>query len=282
MATAASRLSSSRARGRLALWLVAALVLAALVVGYLVVDRGNGRRDAVAAYIVQANTAQRSLLTRLGAINTAYAKLRLDPKAAAAQAPVLADARRTIAGARSQLAALQPPPEARVLHRRLLRLLTLEDAFARDVTDLARRLSDVAAAQRELALATSALSDDLRDSSSATVQARAFDRYSARLAAASARLSRQSTPVLLAVAKRESVTRLRRLAAVADGLGAAIGAQQPARVTSLLRQLEREVRAAASASGGSLLVSTYNRRVRSIAAQRSAVATELRRLDRDL
>jgi len=33
-------------------------VLAALIVGYLVVDRGNSRRDAVAAYIQQANEVQ--------------------------------------------------------------------------------------------------------------------------------------------------------------------------------------------------------------------------------
>jgi hypothetical protein len=257
-------------------------VLAALAVGYLVVDRGNGRRDAVAGYIEQANDAQLSLLTRLGSINLAYAKLRLDPKAAAAQAPVLARARRAIADARARVAALDPPPDARVLHRRLVRLLALEDAFARDVTELARRLSDVAAAQRELALATSALSRDLRDSSDGAVQAQAFDRYSDRLAAASARLSRRSTPVLLAIAKRESVTRLRRLAAVAHDLGAAIEARQATRVTGLLRQLEREVRASASASGGKLLVASYNRRVRAIGAQRVAVARELRRLDREL
>ena len=282
MATAASRLSSSRARGRLALWLVAALLLAALVVGYLVVDRGNGKREAVAAYIEQANAAQRGLLTRLGAVNTAYAKLRLDPKAAAAQAPVLAGAERTIAEALSDVVVLEPPPEARVLHQRLVRLLTLEDAFARDVTDLARRLSLVTSAQRELSVATSDLSRELRDSSSAAVQAQAFDRYSARLAAAGGRLSDRSAPVLLAAAKREDVERLSRLATVADGLGAAIRSGRAARVTTLLGQLEREVRTAASASGGRLLATAYNRRVRAIAAQRAAVDAELRRLDRDL
>ena len=283
MATAASRLSSSRAKARLALWLIAGAVLAALVVGYLVVDRGgDDKRAAVASYIERANVVQRGLLTRLGAINTAYARLRLDPKSASAQAPELADAERSIASARARLAALEPPPDARVLHRRLVTLLTLEQALARDVTSLARHLSLITAGRQELATATALLSKELQASTSGAAQATTFERYSARLDAATARLSKASIPVLLRGARRDDVVRLRRLSATADDLGRAIGRGDKAAVSSLLGQLERQVREAAAVPGGRILVAAYNKRVKAIAVARTAVATELNRLDREL
>lgn len=281
MATAASRLSSSRARARLALWLVVALLLAAVAVGYLVVDRGSPRRDAVAAYIEQANDVQSGLLTRLGSINTAYARLRLDPKTAAAQAPTLAQAERTIASARRRLAAVEPPPDARVLHARLLRLLALERSLAADVTDLARHLGLITTGMQELAAATARLSRELQQGTSTAAQARAFDGYSTRLDAAAARVSKTTVPVLLASSRGDDVARLNRISTVADDLGRAIKAGNVADVRSLLRRLQREVRAAAGASGRSF-VTVYNQRVRRIGAARVAVETELRRLGREL
>jgi hypothetical protein len=283
MATAASRLSSSRAKARLALWLIAAAVLAALVVGYLVVDRGgNSRRDAVAAYIERANEVQQGLATRIGTINTAYAQLRLDPKAAARQAPKLADAQRAIGSSRARLAAVSPPTDARVLHERLLRLLELEQSLAADVTDLARHLGVVTTGMRSLALATAQLSKDLQEGATPAEQAAAFRRYSSRLGTESTRLSKLRTPVLLASARRDDVARLARVAKTGDELGAAISAGNGSDVDRLLARLEREVRAAAAIPGGRLFVTAYNRRVRAVAAARVAVETEFRRLDRDL
>lgn len=284
MATAASRLSSSRAKARLALWLIAGAVLAALVVGYLVVDRGGGneRRSAVAAYVKRANEVQGGLLTRLGAINTAYARLRLDPKSAAAQAPELASAERSIATARARLTALDPPADARVLHQRLVRLLTLEQELARDVTALARHLSLITAGRQQLAAATAQLSKELQASRSAAAQAAAFDRYSARLDTATAQLAKGPVPVLLRGSRRDDVVRLRRLSAIADDLGAAISRGDRAAVSSLLGRLEQGVREAAAVPGGRIFVTAYNKRVKAIGAARTAVATELSRLDREL
>ena len=284
MATAASRLSSSRAKARLALWLIAGAVLSALVVGYLVVDHGGGddRRAAVASYIERANVVQRGLLTRLGSINTAYARLRLDPKAAAAQAPELAGAERSIASARARLAALEPPADARVLHRRLVTLLTLEQELARDVTALARHLSLITAGRQELATATAQLSKELQASTSGPAQAAAFGRYSVRLDEATARLSDASIPVLLRGSRRDEVVRLRRISGIADDLGRAISQADKTAVSKLLGQLEREVQDAAAVPGGRILVTAYNKRVKAIGVARTAVATELNRLDREL
>jgi len=282
MATAASRLSSSRAKARLALWLTAAAVLAALVVGYLVIDRGNSRRDAVAAYVEQANAAQAGLATRIGAINTAYAKLRLDPKAAARQAPKLAQAERAIASSRARLAAVSPPADARILHRRLLRLFELEQSLAADVTDLARHLDAVTTGMRALALVTAQLSKDLQEGASPGEQAAAFRRYSSRLEAESSRLSRLRAPVLLVSARREDVARLGQISKTGDALGAAIATGDAGEVDRLLPRLEQQVRAAAAVPGGRLFVTAYNRRVRAVAAARVAVETEFRRLDRNL
>ena len=282
MATAASRLSSSRAKARLALWLIAGAVLAALVIGYLVVDRGNSRRDAVAAYIAQANQMQQGLATRIGTINTAYAQLRLDPKAAARQAPKLAESERAIASSRARLAAVSPPADAQVLHDRLLRLLTLEQNLAADVTDLARHLDVVTTGMRSLALATAQLSKDLQAGATPAEQAAAFDRYSARLDAESTRLAKLPAPVLLAAARRDDVKRLAEVSATGDELGRAITSGDAAAVNRLLDRLERQVRTAAAVPGGRLFVTTYNSRVRAVAAARLAVEKEFQRLDREL
>jgi hypothetical protein len=282
MATAASRLSSSRGKARLALWLIAGAVLVALVIGYLVVDRGNSRRDAVAAYIQQANEMQQGLATRIGTINTAYAQLRLDPKAAARQAPKLAEAERAIASSRQRLAAVSPPADARVLHGRLLRLLELEESLAADVTDLARHLDVVTTGMRSLALATAQLSKDLQQGATPADQAAAFRRYSSRLDAESTQLAKLRAPVLLAASRRDDVARLAKLSETADALGAAIAAGDAGDVDRLLARLERQVRTAAAVPGGRLFVTTYNRRVRAVAAARLAVENEFRRLDRDL
>jgi len=257
-------------------------VLAALVVGYLVIDRGNSRRDAVAAYVEQANAAQAGLATRIGAINTAYAKLRLDPKAAARQAPKLAEAERAIASSRARLAAVSPPADARILHRRLLRLFELEQSLAADVTDLARHLDAVTTGMRALALVTAQLSKDLQEGATPGEQAAAFRRYSSRLEAESSRLSRLRAPVLLVSARREDVARLGQISKTGDALGAAIATGDAGEVDRLLPRLEQQVRAAAAVPGGRLFVTAYNRRVRAVAAARVAVETEFRRLDRNL
>ena len=280
---AASRRFSSSAR---ALWVVAgvvaALLLAALGAGALLRGGDDGERDEVARYIVGVNRIQGGLAGELSRVNRAYAGFRAAPTAPARQIAELRDAERTLAVVTQQIEALQVPDGAARLHDELLRLLALQSAFARELTQLAAYLPRLSDAERDLAPAGERVRRELAAAATPAEQARAFGRYSATLERVAASLERLSAPPVLEPAQRAEIKRLRGLATLSAELRTAIDEQRAPAIRRLSAEISRvaAVRGATRAERDAVVA--YNDRLEAIGAQRNAVERERRRLDREL
>ena len=108
----------------LILGLAATVALVLLVVlGFTgVIGGSDTRRDAVAAYIERVNEAQRGLAIERERVSKVYVRARKDPQGLAGDIPALDRSTATLARFDRRLRALRPPPEAAVLHRRLIAL----------------------------------------------------------------------------------------------------------------------------------------------------------------
>jgi hypothetical protein len=280
MVTAASRLSSSWAK-----WLVAALAAAAAALLILLAagafDRDDGRRAAVARYIDEVNAVQRGLGIELARVNTIYGRVRRNPGMLSDRVDDLARGERAMRTLRSRLDALRPPPEAATLDAEFLRLLSMQVAFAHDVTQLGRYLPALSAEQKKLLASSQQLGRDIESAGDATAQAGAFSRFVASLERVAGRLSQLQAPPALEPGRRRENERVRRLAGLAERIREALESGQAREVEPLLRSLARTAGAGVTQSERRAIIA-YNARLRRIDDQRAVVQKERLRLDRDL
>ena len=136
-------------------------MLLALAVGAAVVllrdsgdDETQARRDAVAAYIVEVNKTQQSLVVELESVSRAYRGLQLKAKPVPGQLEKVDAAEQTLRTLRGRIAALSAPAEARKLRVELLRLIDLQSELAHEVSGMVRYIPVQAAENRKLAAVT--------------------------------------------------------------------------------------------------------------------------------
>ena len=122
-------------------------MLLALVAGVAVVlfrdggdDETQARRDAVAAYIVEVNKTQQTLIVQLEKVNRAYRELDLKGDPTPAELEQVDHVERTLNQLRSRFIALRVPVEAKRLHAELLHLVELQAAFAHEMAAMVRYL----------------------------------------------------------------------------------------------------------------------------------------------
>ena len=280
---AVSRRFNSSAK---ALWIVAgvvaALLLAALAAGAFFRDGDDGEREEVARYIGGVDRIQGGLAGELSRVNRAYANFRAAPTASARQVAQLRGAEQTLAVVTQRIEALQVPDGAIQLHEEMLRLLALQSAFARELTQLAEYLPRLTEAQRDLAPAGERVRRELAAATTPAGQARAFGRYAATLDRVAKSLERLTAPPVLEPARRAEIERLRRLATLSSELNTAIDEQRAPAIRRLSADISRvaAIRGATRAERDAVVV--YNDRLKAIGAQRNAVERERRRLDREL
>jgi hypothetical protein len=280
---AASRLFSSSVR---TLWVVvgvlAALVLAAMGATALAERGDDDDRDRVARYIESVNGVQRGLGAELARVNRTYAAFRASPDSLAAQAADLRRAERTLALLQQQVGALSVPEQAEILHVELRRLISLQIDFARELTQLGDYLPRAAAAERALAPAGARVRRELAAAETPEQQSRAFGRYSAALGSVADRLEKLSAPAVLQPARRAEIARLRQLESLGTQLRQAIDQDRPTEIERLADSIARvsSVRGATRAERDAVVA--YNRRLRDMQNQRTAVERERARLDRAL
>ena len=278
---AASRRSSVSVR---ALWATVGVVavLATLVVvasAFIGRNDDDGRRAAVARYILQVNQVQAGLGSALVRVNRAYSQLRFEGRSASAQLLELERAEGTIALLRQQVDALRPPVEATALHAKLERLMTLQVALAREVTQLGRYVPRLSRAQRPLAEANERLRRELAAQPSPAEQARAFDRYANAVGAIAAGVDRLRAPRVLEASQRSEVARLRRLATLSGRLGTALEGRRTAEVERLTKALSAASAVAGVSRAHRAAVAAYRRRLKAVEEQRQVVKRERDRLN---
>jgi hypothetical protein len=256
------------------------VALAASLVAVAAGCGGQSAHDRVQGYVRDANAVEQAsapAFRRAQATYVAFARGALPASGAAAQ---LAGAEDTIRAARGRLARLDPPPEARELHRRLLAVYDMNISLADETTRLAAYSPAAAAALGPLAQANKRLSRELRVAAGKPAQQQALARYAAALGGVLASLRRLRPPALLAAAHRTQVARLDSARSLALRLARAIGSGDARRTASLLVRF-RSVGARSSAGSVSLspaALRAYGRRYQAIATAETSLRREEARL----
>ena len=276
--------SAAHARNRWLVLGVLATVALAILVGLSlagVFHRGQTRRVAVSAYIEEVNAAQRGVATDLQTVNDVYARVRADPAAFAGSSKELVRSTQTLRRLDRTLRALDPPPDARTLHRRLIAWSAARAAFAGEVVLLGVYLPALTAEQRAVGVAGSRLRRDLNTAADARAQVEAFARFAASLTAAAKRLARTAAPSALEPARARELSRTSQLAVISRSLATSLQAKRAEDSQKLLYQLS--VSAAGAGNGVERrAVIAFDRQARRIDTLRLAVDQERQRLDREL
>jgi len=242
-------------------------------------DEAQARRDAVAAYIVEVNQTQQTLIVELEKINRAYRELDLKGDPTPAELEQVDHVERTLKQLRSRFTALEVPVEARKLHLELLHLVDLQAAFAHELSAIVRYLPIQAREHRKLAAATATLRDALVKKASVATQQAGFEAYRTTLRAVVVRLERAEAPPVLEPTRTGDIARLTRLGSLAKELADALGKQQAAEIDRLSRQFVQTSGTTGATPAERNAVIAYNRRLAAIGKQRLAVNAERNRLD---
>ncbi|MGZ4353135.1 MAG: hypothetical protein ACXVZ4_06295 [Gaiellaceae bacterium] len=241
---------------------------------------GHARRDAVNLYFDRVDRAQARLAARQPAIDKALAAFSVKGNSAA-EVRALVRARLELDRARRAVAAITPPPDARALHRELVRLLARQAAVADEVVRMSSFMPRLQAVVQPLVPAAATLTRDLRAAKGYKAVAAAFARYRASLTQIVARLDALDAPPVL----RPVVAGDRRLVANVVALcrraEAALAAHRAAQADAAVRAVfaantaaeARRTQAAQLAAARA-----YNARLKEIAALADTVARERLRL----
>lgn len=260
---------------------VAAVAWAALVTGGC---GGNDRRESLDDYIGEVNSAQSEIALHLGSMNKKYERFGSTTDMGAL-VPGLELTVKRLESLRRRVRRLEPPPDARRLDRRLLRLLNAQIGLAKEVVLHARYQTEAEIRFRRVAPAERRLRARLAAAKTAEQQAAAFRSFGAAIAGARRALSELEPPPVLAQPHRDQLVRFTSLERVCTALAVALEADdRPAiqRLLSRYQDIVAQAQTPASLRTRRAAVVAYNDRVRRIDDHARAVEAERRRLEEDL
>ena len=267
------------------------------------------RRQAVTHYIDSVNIVERQLRTPLLQVERTYRSFsgRGVKKGATAG---FVEAESTLRKLRTELAALDAPPDARPLRRRLLQLLDAERALAHELTLLAAflpRFSDalrpLAPADKQLKTALAAVTVPKPKSvpasklaaaraaykravaAASAAQAAALETYVAKVAAVRDRLRPLHAPPAVVPAYRTQLQTLARVITTGRAVIAALRAGKYTQVAALDQAFQQAAATSTSLSAQReqiAAVKAYDARVRAVNNLALAVDRERSRLQKTL
>jgi hypothetical protein len=246
------------------------LLLAALVLAGCGSSGKDKRRDAVNDYLSRVERIQQRYEPSFRLANEAYrdfAKAKPSPR----QLERLRGAEVSILAAREALKQVEPPSDARNLHRQLLHLYDLNAALGLEVVTLQQFLPDVRKVLAGLGQVNKAYRKNLSSSSTAGAQAVALEGYSAAVAKVVQRFRKLAPPPALRPWQRAQVRRLQQVAQTGRDLATAL------RVGDFLLAHQPNVSQAQHDA-----VKAYNNRLVGISKLQGKIAAEHQRLQNKL
>jgi len=245
----------------------------------------HSRRDAVDQYIREINTIEARLRSPLADVTSATRSFSTRPAELARERLRLARAERTIVRLERRIDNLDPPKDARTLHRRLVAVLAAERALTHELQRVAVVQPQLEDASRPVGPAGKRLQAELVASKSGREQAAAVDRYGAALAGPIEKLRAIHAPPLLEPVRAAQLATLTRLRSTGRGLAAALRRRQAREVARLVARFQAAARTGdtlAAQRARIAAVRQYNARVARASRLAALVQRERDRLDRSL
>jgi hypothetical protein len=244
----------------------AIVVISTFTLGLAACGGGPDARERVEAYLLDANRVQAGWADSFKRANDAYIAFSRSELAGNRAVVALDAAERDIRAARAALGRLRPPEDARPLHDKLLRLFEMNIDFADQTALLAAYVPASERALAPLDRTNARLQRDLDGADDADAQARALERFSARLRRILAGMGRLEVPKVLRVSHQDQVRALARTRSYSSRLRRALLDKDAERVARLL-ELFREQPSGAQASRRKLArraIARYSRRYQSL------------------
>lgn len=239
--------------------------------------------DRVEGYIERSNEVLREASDDFAAANEAYAAFREGSIEGRQAVERLSEARDDIFFARSQLAEVDAPPEARGLRERLLAFFDANGRLAAETADLAVYLPAAQEALEPLDRAGERLGERLEGGASPERQQRALSLYADTLDRVVEDLEELDPPPVLEPTHETQVQRLQAASEAARGLRGAIGDQD---AQAIARRLQRFRELGENEEGEELLesaaVRSYQMRLDGVEQARAALEDERARLQESL
>lgn len=195
---------------------------------------GDSGREAVESYIEQANEAQAQFQPGVRAAQSAIRSFAAG-RSGEQVAERLGQAAATMRSARSALARVEPPPEARSLHEHQLELLDLQVRLSLELSLAAGYLPDAVAAIRPADDSGGALARALRRAKTGEQQAAALASYAQDVDGVLERLAGLGPPPVLKPWHGVQVARLEASRNLAAGLAKGIRQEDRGAIDRALR-----------------------------------------------
>lgn len=244
-------------------------------------DDSDDRREAVSAYIRDANTALQRSAAALGRADRALRDFSLEGAKAGESERDLRSVLDTLGSVRAALAGLRPPEEARKLHADTLELVDVQLELAGDLRELAGHLPAAARVLGDAEAARTKLQRSLESSGTAAEQAAASRAYAASVGRSLADLQALEPPEILADWHTGQLHVLRTSHSLAIDLADALTAGNETEIRRVISGFEKISQQATSAARAqALAVRAFNRRVEAQRALVTRIASQQRRLDR--
>jgi hypothetical protein len=243
---------------------------------------GNDERDSVERYIARVNAVQQRFAPQFEHANESYARFAEGEVTAMRANRELSAAEGALRDAHTQLARVEPPPRASELHRRLLRVVELNAAFAAESTALARYLPAARKILRRVAAIGERLRTRLRAATTPDAQAEALTRYARAIQHRYDDLYELEPPPILLATHRAQLVRLSASSRLARQLRSASEARDSARVARLLVEFRAVSRQSERGRVTRRAVREYNERYRAINREAAAMRREQGSLEQRL
>jgi hypothetical protein len=211
------------------------LLLTTLLVAGCGSSSKDKRRNAVNDYLGRVEHIQNRFAPSFNLANQAYREFG-KKQPTKRQLRRLRAAEISILAARDALQQLSPPPDAKKLHRDLLRLYDLNAELGLEVITLQQFLPGVRTVLGDLAQVNESYRTKLSSGTTAGAQADALDAYSDAVQKVVGRFRRLAAPPALRPWQRAQLTRLQDVATTGRQLAAALRVGDRAAVPALVKR----------------------------------------------
>lgn len=219
------------------------------------------------------------MFVQLSRIDQANRSFSLRRGAARRQLPALERAEQALATLRGRIAALDPPADARRMHRLLLHLVLLELTTARELRGTAAYLPASQDALAPLTGANRRFRTRFARSHGPLSQAAALDAYARDVGKVDSALAGVEPPALLRPSYLSERSTLARVRGLAHRLAVALRAHDRAAVSRLAPRF-RDAAVTTDDGAQARAIRAYNARVRAISRTNGAIQRERARLQR--